>query len=305
MIFADDLRPFLARMLGWSDEQAVESALRSLELALDHHATLVLRGEDDMVPIALALHLRTLGGDSPFVVCDPSRRTTARLPIFCESGVSALEHAAYGSLCIQARRLPSDFPALAARLRDAKDVCVICVGELADSDRLPLPPAPIVLPPFARRADELDRIIVEFADDAIDELCVSGNNFTSVDLAWVRDHGATSLSEIATATLWVVGLRLWHDVPTAARYLGEDPALMSEWFSRRGVRRVADLPAAPPPPPPILHISASTLAEIRELSMTNPALVEKWAQGVEDRLAAAQRKGRPPPADPGADKPKR
>lgn len=38
--------------------------------------------------------------------------------------------------------------------------------------------------------------------------------------------------------------------------------------------------------------SASTLAEIRELSRTNPALVEKWAQGVEDTLAAAmQRKG--------------
>lgn len=305
MILDDDLRPFLARLLGWSDEQAVESALHSLALVLEHRATLVLHGEDDLVPIALTLHLRTLGGDSPFVVCDPRRRGAARLPIFCESGVSALEHAAYGSLCIQAQRLPSDFPALLARLRDAKDVCVICVGELADSDRLPLPLAPIALPPLARRADELDRIVVEFADDAIDELCVSGSNFTSVDLAWVRDHGATSLSEIATATLWVVALRLRHDVPTAARYLGEDPALMSEWFGRRGVRGVGDLPAAPPPPPPILHISASELAEIRELSVTNPELVEKWAQGVEDTLAAMQRKGRLPSVDPGADKPKR
>lgn len=65
---------------------------------------LMLDGEGDRVPIALALHLRMMGPDSPFIVCDPSRRTTARLPIFCESGASALEHAAYGSLCIQARR---------------------------------------------------------------------------------------------------------------------------------------------------------------------------------------------------------
>jgi hypothetical protein len=78
VLFDDELRPFLARLLGWSDEQAVEVALRTLALALEHRATLVLRGEGDMMPSALTLHLHTLGGDSPFVVCDPRRRTIAQ-----------------------------------------------------------------------------------------------------------------------------------------------------------------------------------------------------------------------------------
>lgn len=301
------LRPFLARVLGWSNEHAVELALHSLALALEHCATLTLYGEGDMVPIALALHLRMLGPDSPFVVCDPRRGTkgTAGQPIFCADGVAALKQAVGGSLCINVRRLPSDLPALAARLRDTENVGVICIGQLADSNRLLIRPAPLTLPPLAQRANELDRIIAEYADDAIDDLCVSADNFTHVDLAWVRDHAPTSLAEIAAATLWVVGLRVWHDVPRAARYLGEDPALMSRWFSRRGVRRADDLPAAPPPSPSILHLSGSTLAEIRELSITNPALVERWAQDVEDTLAAMLQKRLPPTVNPGPDEVKR
>jgi adenylylsulfate kinase-like enzyme len=47
MLAGDELRPFLARVLGWSDERRVELALRSLALALDHRATLVLCGEGD------------------------------------------------------------------------------------------------------------------------------------------------------------------------------------------------------------------------------------------------------------------
>jgi hypothetical protein len=57
----DELRPFLARLLGWSDERAVELALRSLTLSLEYRATLVLCGSGDLVPIAWALHRRALG----------------------------------------------------------------------------------------------------------------------------------------------------------------------------------------------------------------------------------------------------
>jgi hypothetical protein len=60
----DELRAFLARMLGWSNERAVDLALRSLALALDHRAALVLCGEGDLVPIAWALHRHTLGGST-------------------------------------------------------------------------------------------------------------------------------------------------------------------------------------------------------------------------------------------------
>jgi hypothetical protein len=64
-------------MPGWSDERAVDLALRSLALALDYRAALVLCGDGDLVPIAWALHRHTLGADRPFIVCDPRRGTQA------------------------------------------------------------------------------------------------------------------------------------------------------------------------------------------------------------------------------------
>src|SRR4051794_1803101 len=101
------LRPFLARMLGGANPGAVDLALRSLVLALDHRATLVLCGEGDLVPIAWVLHRRTLGADRPFIICDPRRGTKAasvRSPASRASGVAALEAATGGSLCVRARR---------------------------------------------------------------------------------------------------------------------------------------------------------------------------------------------------------
>src|SRR5215468_8287973 len=105
----DELRAFLARVLGWSNEHAVDLALRSLALALDHRATLMVCGEGDMVPIAWALHRRTLGPGSPFIVCDPRRGTQAasvRSPASRPSGLAAFEAAVGGSLCVRTRRLP-------------------------------------------------------------------------------------------------------------------------------------------------------------------------------------------------------
>src|SRR5947209_19395225 len=138
------LRAFIERLLGWSDERTIELALRSLALALDHRATLVLCGKGDLVPIARALHRRTLGADRPFIVCDPRRRTTTasvRSPGSRASGVAAFEAAIGGSLCVRARRLPDDFQTLVARLRGADDVlCAICAGQLADAH------TPLILP---------------------------------------------------------------------------------------------------------------------------------------------------------------
>lgn len=214
----NERRTFLARILGWSNERAVNVALRSLGFALNHRTTLMLYGEGNMVPIAWALHLRTQGPESPFVVCDPRRRTKAasmRSPASCASGIAAFKAAVGGSLCVHMRRLPSDFPALVARLQDTDDVlCTICVGPLADSNPLLIRPAPLILPPLAQRAAELDRIIAEYADDALVDLAASEASLTDIDRAWVREHAATSLAEIEAATLRLVALpRLAQDVP--------------------------------------------------------------------------------------------
>src|SRR5512140_730700 len=82
------LRGFLARVLGWSPSRAdaVEHAVRSIELAVDRSAALVLLGDTDLVPIAHVLHRRTLDPDARSwcaIVGDPTstglsapRRTT-------------------------------------------------------------------------------------------------------------------------------------------------------------------------------------------------------------------------------------
>jgi len=73
-----DLHGFVARLVGWTRAKEIEQALVSIRLAVARSAHLVLRGAGDMVPIAYALHRRTLGTDKPFVVCDPRRGDTSR-----------------------------------------------------------------------------------------------------------------------------------------------------------------------------------------------------------------------------------
>lgn len=230
-------RAFLARMLGWSNERAVELALRSLALALDHHAALVLCGEGDLVPIAWALHRHTLGADKPFIVCDPRRGTMAasvRSPASRASGVAAFEAAIGGSLCVRSRRLPGDFPALVTKLRDADDVlCAICTAPLADPRPPLVLPAPLVVPPLAQRLAELDRIIAEYASDAIEELAVPASSFTARDHSWVRAHAAASLSEIEKATVRLVAIRTSRNLSGAAARLGMAVVSLSRWLGRR------------------------------------------------------------------------
>ncbi len=231
------LRPFLARVLGWSEERRVELALRSLALALDHRATLVLCGEGDMVPIAQALHRRTLGPDKPFIICDPRRlrsAATVRSPASRTSGVAAFEAAIGGSLCMRMRRYPDDLKELVARLRSEDDVlCVLCTGKLADTYLPFILPAPLAVPPLAERSAEVDRIIAEYAADAIAELAAPAARFTADDHVWVRDHAAGSLAEIEAATLRVVATHTSRNLSHAAARLGMAPVSLSRWLGRR------------------------------------------------------------------------
>ena len=60
-------------------------------------------------------------------------------------------------------------------------------------------PAPLAVPPLGERSAELDRIIAEYAGDAIAELAAPHGAFTADDHAWVRDHAAGALAEIEAA----------------------------------------------------------------------------------------------------------
>jgi hypothetical protein len=237
--FRDDvvLRGFVARLLGWSNDRAVEPALRAVELAAEYQAGLVLCGAGDMVPVARALHRRILGTERPIIVCDPRRRNTPaspRSPANHASGLSALAAAAGGSLCVRAGRLPSDFSALVARLRGTADVqVVVCADERDVNHPYLVRPAPIHLPPLAGRAAEIDRVISEYAADACAELCETPSSFTESDHAWVRQHAATSLAEVDKATLRLVALRTSRNMSEAAARLEMAPVSLSRWIGRR------------------------------------------------------------------------
>jgi hypothetical protein len=233
------LRSFCARILGWADEHAgaVEHAIRSIHLSVAYRAALVLLGDTDLVPIARALHRRTIGGDRPFIVCDRRRRNlpaSVRSPRNHESGVDAFQAARGGSLCIRRKRLPHDFSSVVARLRRTDDVqLIVCSDGRDDAHPFLTLPVPIRVPSLRVRASELPRIVDEYAVDAIAELRPLRPGFTAADRQWVLEHTPLSLSEIEKATLRLVAIRASRNMSGAAARLGMAPVSLSRWIARR------------------------------------------------------------------------
>lgn len=232
------LRGFLARMLGWRGErtEVVDRALRSIRMSASRRAALVLCGDGDLVPIARSIHRHALGGDRPFVVCDPRRRrskATVRSAENYETGLLALAAARGGSLCVRNRRLPRDFEQVIAALRDpnARVQLIVCAGH-SDDCRSYLA-SPIAVPSLVGREAEIARIITEYAEDAVAELGAPRVGFLAVDHAWVREHASSSLSDIEKATLRLVALRHSRNLSHAAARLGMAPVSLSRWIGRR------------------------------------------------------------------------
>ncbi|HET9627197.1 MAG TPA: hypothetical protein VFP84_37815 [Kofleriaceae bacterium] len=238
----DSLRGYLARLLGWAREREMDQALRSLDAAAAHRAHLVLCGVGDLVPIALALHRRTLGIDRPFVVCDPRRRNTAasvRAPANHNTGVAALAAAAGGSLCMRRYRLPADLSSVVPQLQAANDVqYVVCSAANDEIDPLLVLPAPIRIPPLTDREQELPRIVEAYAADAIATLGVGETSFTERDRTWILEHAISTISEIEKTTLRLVAVRASSNMSHAAARLGMAPVSLSRWIDRRQLRRL-------------------------------------------------------------------
>ena len=244
------LRSFCARILGWTSDRelVVEHAVRSIELAIDQSAALVVLGEFDLVPVAQALHHRMLGADAPFILCDRKRGSTpasVRAAGNQRSGVAALEAARGGSLCVRFQRRPRDFSSVVAQLRRTEDTRLILVGDgRYDTHPFLVLPAPIRIPSLRVRTKELPRIIDEFAADAIAELSareLDGRkaSFTDADRQWVIEHCPLTLPEIEKATRRLVALRMSKSLPSAADRLGMAPVSLSRWIDRRELPRIA------------------------------------------------------------------
>ncbi|HEU4735208.1 MAG TPA: FHA domain-containing protein [Kofleriaceae bacterium] len=232
------LRGFLARMLGWRSDrtEVVDRALRSIRLAATRRTALVLSGDGDLVPVARSIHRHVIGPDRPFVVCDPRRRevkATVRSAENYESGRDALAAATGGSLCIRLERRPRDFEAVITSLRSpgARVQLIVCTRNSAGCEPY-LAPA-IWIPPLNTRSDEIDRIIIEYAEDALDELGAARTSFLPGDRAWVRRYSAANLPEIEKGTLRLVALREARNLGEAAARLRMAPISLSRWIGRR------------------------------------------------------------------------
>jgi ActR/RegA family two-component response regulator len=91
--------------------------------------------------------------------------------------------------------------------------------------------------PAADPAQALDRIIAEYAADAIAELAAPAASFTADDHVWIRNHAAASLAEIEAATLRLVALYTSRNLSHAAARLGMAPVSLSRWLGRRELPR--------------------------------------------------------------------
>jgi hypothetical protein len=225
------LRAYLGRILGWERTQAIEHALRSVELSSTYRAALVLVGHAGLVPSALALHLRTRGAARPFVVVNP-RRVDMPATSY-KSGVAAVPDARGGPHCIDLRRRPAEFDAAAVEVRATDVQLVLCSDVFQAMHPFLIRPVPIRVPPLKARAHELPRIVDEYARDAIEALGVDDAGFTAADRTWVLDHAARTLPEIETATLRRVALRQAGSIVGAAKRLGMSHVALLQWLDRR------------------------------------------------------------------------
>ena len=232
------LRGFFARLLGWRGDriEVVDHALRSIRMAATRRIELVLCGDGDLVPIAQSIHHHALGEGRPFIVCDPRRRegkATVRAAENYESGMQALAAARGGTLCVRTRRFPRDFDQVIAALRDPDmRVQLVVCADSPEECKAHLA-VPITVPPLTDRTAEIDRIITEYAEEAIARLGLPRNGFPGVDRAWVREHAASSLPEIEKGTLRLAALRHSPNLTHAAARLGMAPVSLSRWIDRR------------------------------------------------------------------------
>jgi len=237
------LRSFCFRVLGWDDTHAVERALRSIRSAMLGRGPLVLRGQRDLVPIAVALHRRTRGDDEPFILAGSRRinvSESVRSPAHFKSGVAALEAAAGGTLCIRSRQLPRDTARMLEQLRarSGSAQLVICM-ERMDADVALVGPPPISIPSLEARGGDLARLAFECGREA----CVALNAplwcFSEYDAALVATE--TSLEDIEKAAWRMTATNLMYaNISSAASLLGMAPVSLARWLGRRSWRSAVE-----------------------------------------------------------------
>lgn len=234
-----ELRAFCGRLVGWADEltNIVDSVMDTLFTAVARRTPIALRGTSDLVPIAYALHRQLLGSDRPFVVCDPRRHEgdgSVRSPPNRRTGLLALDAAAGGSVCIRTNRLPQDFEALVAMLRENSLAMLFVCLHGHDPVRDLLYP-PIEIPSLAQRLPDLERLLDEFLVEAAAALDVGAVRLSERTRSFVL-RGVASLADLEKTALRLVAIASSRNMSQAAERLHIAPVSLSRWVCRRWPR---------------------------------------------------------------------
>ena len=245
------LRDVLARLIGWSAERqlAVDIALRAVRMAIFDREPLLLCANAGYRSIARLLHRYVIGAERPFIVyerrnsADKTERKSraqstapAHATIAYECGPEALAAATGGTLMVPRKRLPDDFDHVLAlvHLPTTRVFLIVC-SQTPPHGRS----RQLIVPPLTGRSLEIDRIIDEYAADAVTELGLGGS-LTPAQRNWVAQENST-LAGIESATRRLIVLRAeGGNVNRAARRLELSPGSLSPWVARRDLPGLRD-----------------------------------------------------------------
>ena len=235
------LRRYLARVLGWDEEsrRVMGAAIQTIRLAANQRRPLVISGDDDLVAVARQIHLRTTVPGAPFVVCGERRESDAAVHVTAIDAdpVAAFELAAGGTVCVRAEQLSVEFDRIleAAHEPGVRDQTqlIVCASK---TPRWWKVSNPLVVPKLQQRTDDdLQRIVAEYASDAIRELGAAPGSFTEADRDWVVRREASSFADIEVATLRLVACNHAGNPHRAAARLGLSHVALGKWLKHRGL----------------------------------------------------------------------
>jgi hypothetical protein len=227
------LRAFAARVIGWDKwhEPAVDGAVRALRQATTRRAAFVLTGEGALTATARRLHALAFGEAQPFVV-ETVRRGRRKLR-------SERQWQSAGTICFVADDLPPEFATIVAanRMRAEAPRIMLCAASrdaAAESISKLESSVTVELPPLSLRPTDRDRLIAEYAADAVSALHAPGDGFHEHEMVWLQRAQVEGLDELDELLLRLVAYRNWG-AKGGGRRLGISHVAMGRWLRRRGI----------------------------------------------------------------------
>jgi pSer/pThr/pTyr-binding forkhead associated (FHA) protein len=222
------LRAYLSRIVGWDSARLddVDHAIQAVRTMATRRAALVLCGAGELWRVAERIHQLALGPERPFVAC--AREDTDKA-----------DPANNGTFCFVDDKLPDDFAEVAAQLTasGAKSRLVVCSPSREDATEAMTQLARcavLELPDLATRPADIDRLILEYAEDAVAALGAPSNGFREHEMLWLRQLQLPTLQDVEEVTFRIVALRNWN-VRGGAQRLGISHVALSRWARRRRI----------------------------------------------------------------------